>query len=74
MRRPLLAHSYGTGAGSSDSVSLCCVAGTIPREMTPVFERTAYRLTRGNCIVHTAPIDDPLLSGAAPGTLGWWWV
>mmetsp|Transcript_2122 Transcript_2122/g.5990 ORF Transcript_2122/g.5990 Transcript_2122/m.5990 type:complete len:830 (+) Transcript_2122:53-2542(+) len=67
---PLLAGAFPTGAGVSgaEETMLHVQTGTIPRALAPAFVRAVHRITRGNCIVHDTPIDEPLLGVPPDGS------
>jgi hypothetical protein len=61
---PLLSSAFPTGlgpAGGVDEGLLHVQVGTITRTMAPALMRAVHRITRGNCVVHDGPIDEPLL-------------
>ena len=65
----LLSHAFPTGAGGVGSGEgaggeghmLHVLAGTVNRALVPALTRAIHRITRGNSVVHEAPIDEPLL-------------
>jgi len=63
LSKPLLTSAYptGTGAGAFEETMLHVQAGTLPRALAPALVRAVHRITRGNCVVHEMPIDEPLL-------------
>lgn len=66
----LLGNAYPTGAGgvgsgaAADDHMLHVLAGTVNRSLVPALHRAVHRITRGNSVVHDAPIDEPLLGFA----------
>ena len=65
---PLLSAAFPTGKGMPGAAAsaaqdgvLHIVAGTIHRKLAPALVRAAYRVTRGNCVVHEEAIDEPVL-------------
>jgi len=69
---PLIPNGVGARGDISDRAAgmdegmLRIVAGTVPRESALAFEKIIYRMARGNCVVHSLPIDAPLLARDSP--------
>jgi len=61
MSASLIENGYAPAAPSEASM-LQLVAGTIPRAAALAFEKLAYRMARGNCVLHSLPVEEPLLS------------
>ena len=60
-----LPHGAGGGSGAAaDDHLLHVLAGTVNRSLVPALHRAVHRITRGNSVVHDAPIDEPLLGFA----------
>uniref|UniRef100_A0A7S0P583 V-type proton ATPase subunit a n=1 Tax=Calcidiscus leptoporus TaxID=127549 RepID=A0A7S0P583_9EUKA len=58
----LIENGYAPAASSSQDAMLQLVAGTVPRATALSFEKIAHRMARGNCVVHSLPVEEPLLS------------
>lgn len=61
---PTGAGGVGSGEGSGEGHMLHVLAGTVNRALVPALTRAVHRVTRGNSVVHEAPIDEPLLGVA----------
>ena len=48
---------------SSEESLLHVQAGVVSRALTAALVRAVHRVTRGNCVVHDVPIDEPLWCG-----------
>ena len=59
----LLQQAAPTGMSSEESL-LHVQAGVVSRALTAALVRAVHRVTRGNCVVHDVPIDEPLLGVA----------
>jgi len=61
LAEPLLAAAHPTGKGASDH-ALYHLAGTVERTVEQAFHRAVYRVSRGNCVYHSLPIEEILLA------------